>query len=157
MTIRGGLISPNLRTTTAHHRPEGKYLAGGFTNKLIGPVRQNARVPQRLALISDENCISNFRVNDRVEQCQAESNIVWIGQCFSLRQLGGCAMTGLALDVLDLCFIRMNIAVTHGFGACMAINAVQRIFAFCELCDGLVIIMQTIGWLVTTLDERHRA
>ena len=66
-------------------------------------------------------------------------------------------MAGLALDVLDLCFIRVNIAVTHGFGACMAINAVQCVFAFCELCDWLVIIMQTIGRLVSTLGERQRA
>ena len=33
-------------------------------------------------------------------------------------------MAGLALYILDLRFIRVNIAVTHGFGACMAINAV---------------------------------
>ena len=66
-------------------------------------------------------------------------------------------MAGLALDVLDLCFIRVNIPVAHGFGPRMAINAVQCIFAFCELCDWLVIIMQAIGWLIVTLNEGHRA
>ncbi len=66
-------------------------------------------------------------------------------------------MTGLALDVLDLFFVGVNIAVAHGFGACMAINAIQRVFAFCELGDGLVVSMQTIGWIIGALDEGHRS
>ena len=157
VTIRGGLINAVLRTTTAHHRPEGKHLAGGFADQLVGSIKQNARVPQRLALTSDKNCIPDFQVNNWIEQCQSKGNVVWIGQCFGLRQLGGCTVAGLALDVLDLCFIRMNIAVTHGFGACMTINAVQSVFAFCKLGNRLIVVMQTIGWLVGSLDERHRA
>ena len=66
-------------------------------------------------------------------------------------------MAGLALDVLDLCFIRVNIPVAHGFGPRMAINAVQCVFAFCKLSDGLIVIMQTIDRLVGALNERHRA
>ena len=69
VTIRGGLIGTSLCTTAAYHRPEGEDLAGGLADKLVPPVGKNARVPQRLALVSDKNCISDFQANHRIEQC----------------------------------------------------------------------------------------
>ena len=60
------------------------------------------------------------------------------------------------MRLLNLFFIRVNIPVAHSLGAGMAVNAIQRIFAFCELSDGLIVIMQAIGGPVCPLDERHR-
>ena len=66
-------------------------------------------------------------------------------------------MAGLALDILDLQFIRVDIPIAHGFGAGMAIDAIQCIFAFCELGDRLIIIMQSVRRLIGTRHKRHRS
>jgi hypothetical protein len=78
MTIRGRLIQAILRASAAHHRPESENLSGGFANKLIRSIGQNARVPQRLAFTGDENRITDFQVNDRVELRQSKRDIVYI-------------------------------------------------------------------------------
>ena len=66
-------------------------------------------------------------------------------------------MAGLALNILDLQFTRVDIPVAHGFGAGMAVDAVQRIFAFCELGDRLIITMQAVYRLVGTRHKGHRS
>ena len=58
-------------------------------------------------------------------------------------------MTGFALDILNVLLVGVNIAITHGFFARMAVHAVERVFAFCKLRDGLVIVVDTLGWVVS--------
>ena len=66
-------------------------------------------------------------------------------------------MASLALNVLDIGFVGMNIAITHSFSAGMTINTVQRVFAFGELSDGLIIILQAVLRLrlISTLEKSH--
>ena len=66
-------------------------------------------------------------------------------------------MTSLTLNILNLFFVGMNIAIPHDFGARMAINAIQRVFAFGKLCDGLVIVVQAVSGLVGALCKCHCA
>ena len=87
MTVGGGLINAILRTTAAHHRPECENLAGGFSDQLIIFIGKYKSVPQRFTFTGDEDRISNFEVNDRVELRKTEGNVVGIDQCFGLRQL----------------------------------------------------------------------
>ena len=156
VTIRGRLVNSVLRTSAAHHRPESENLAGGFTDKLIRSIRQNARVPQWLAFICDKNRITDFQINNRIKLSQSKRDIVWIRHCFGLRHLCRRAVTGLALNILDFFFVGMDIAIPHRLGTRMAVNAVHRVFAFRELSNRLEIILQTIDWLVCSLNECHR-
>ena len=141
MAICGRLIRSVLCTATAHHRSECKNLTRGFADKLIGSIRQDMRVPHRLAFICNDNRIPEFQNNHWVKLRLTERNVVWIGECFCQGQLRGRAVTRLALNVLDICLVGMNIAVTHGFRARVAINTIQRVLAFGELGDGLIIIL----------------
>ena len=87
MTVGGGLINAILRTTAAHHRPECENLAGGFSDQLILSIGKHTSVPQRFAFTGDEDGISYFQVNDRVELRKSEGNVIGFGQCFGLRKL----------------------------------------------------------------------
>ena len=55
-------------------------------------------------------------------------------------QLPEYAITILALNILDARFIGMYISIAYGFGARMAIDAIQFIHAFGKLCDGLIFL-----------------
>ena len=65
-------------------------------------------------------------------------------------------MAGFALDILDFFHVGMNVAISHGFCAGMAVNAVQRVFAFCKLRNRLIIIIQAVNGLVGACDKGHR-
>ena len=66
-------------------------------------------------------------------------------------------MTGFALDILDLFLAGMDVPIAHGFGASMAVNTIQRIFAFGKLRNWLIIIMQAVVRLVVTRHKGHCA
>jgi hypothetical protein len=158
VAIRGGLINAVLSTSAAHHWSESKNLTSGFADKLICSIRQNTCVPHGFAFICNDNRIPEFQIDHWVKLRLTERNVVWIGECFCQRQLRGRAMASLALNVLDIGLVGMNIAVAHGFGAGVTINTIQRVLAFGELGDGLIIILQAIRrkGMVGALEKSHR-
>ena len=89
-----------------------------------------------------------------IELRQAEGNVILIDQRLGLRQFRGRAVTGLALDVLNILLAGVNVAVTHGFGAGVAIHAVQRVFALGELRDGLIVVVKCDRRLVLPSAQR---
>ena len=145
MTGGRSLVGWILCAAGTHDWLEFKYLPGGFTNQLIRPTLQETGIPERFAFFSDQDLVAQLQVNYWVEQSLAEGNIVWIGQYQRLREFGQCTMAGFALDVLDLLFIAIQTSIPHYLGAGMAVDAVECIFAFCELGNGLVVIVQAVG------------
>ena len=158
VAIRGGLINAVLSTSTAHHWSESKNLTSGFADKLIRSIGQDTRIPHGFAFLCNNNSITELQNNHWVKLCLSKRNVVWIGEYFCQRQLCRRAVTRLALNVLDIGFVGMNIAVAHGFGARVAINTIQRVFAFGKLSDGLIIILQAISQkgMVGALEKSHR-
>ncbi len=47
------------------------------------------------------------------------------------------------------------ITISHGFISSMAIHAVECVFAFCKLGDGLVIILQSVRRMIGSFNESH--
>ena len=155
MTVRGGLVIARLSTVAAHHRPERKLLTSDFTDHFIGAIGHKARIPERFAFFSDQNCIAHFQFQNGIQHGQSKHNIVGIGDRPCQRQLSRRSMAGLALNILDIFLICVNITISHGFISSMAIHAVEGVFAFCKLCDGLVIILQSVSRMIGSLNESH--
>ncbi len=108
-------------------------------------------------MVCDKHFIFIFYIHNRIELRESKRYIICIRERFRLRQLGRSAVAGLASDVLDVFLVRMNISITHCFGAGVAVDAVQGVFAFRELGNGLIVIMQAISRLVSPLDKCHSA
>jgi len=64
-------------------------------------------------------------------------------------------MAGRAANVLGFFLIIVKCTVPHGFRGGVAVHTIQLPLAACELGDGLVIVIQTIGWVVCTRLELH--
>jgi hypothetical protein len=65
-------------------------------------------------------------------------------------------MAGLALDVLNLLFIAVQVTIPHHLGTSVAIDTVKGVLAFCELGDGLVVIVKSIGGSIRARLEGNR-
>ena len=78
------------------------------------------------SFIRDQDRVTQFQVDHRVEQRQSKGEIVRIGQGAGLRQLGQGAVTGLALDILNIFFAAVQVSVSHGFGAGVAVDAIEE-------------------------------
>ncbi len=151
------LVIRVLRATRSQDRFEGENLPGGFADELIGAIRKNTRIPERLAFVGDQHRIADLQVDHRVQQGLPESDVVWIGQGLRQGEFGQRAVTGLALDVLDLQFITVQIAIPHRFDAGVTVDAIEGIFALRKLSDGLVIILQPVGGMVSAGLQGHAA
>ncbi len=66
-------------------------------------------------------------------------------------------MAGPTLNVLNFFFLAVNVAISHGFLASVAVYAVQSPFAAGVLGNGLVIIVLPVSRLVLALVESHLA
>ncbi len=80
MTGSRALFVRVLLAARAHHRFEFKHLPGGFSDQLVASVRQEARVPKWFALFSHQEAVTWLQGYNRVEQRQAEGDIIRIGQ-----------------------------------------------------------------------------
>lgn len=112
-------------------------------------------VPERFALLSNEDRVSKLQVHHRVESSQPEGNVVKVGQSLSQRQFGGRTVTGFTTHIFNAILIGMDIAIAHRLHARMAVHTVEGILASGEDANGLVIIIDPLGGLASSFDESH--
>ena len=157
MTITTFLLFWILPAGATHHRFKDKALPGGFSEQFKTAIRQPAGVPERLAFLGDQDGIPNLQIDDRIDESHAQSQVIGVSDSMGERWLGGCAVTGAALDVLDFLLIAVNLAVAHDLLASVAIGAVQCVLAAGELGYRLVIIFHTRHGRVSALIKGHLA
>ncbi len=140
-----GLVIGILGAARAHHRLEGEGLPGGFADQLRKSHLAGPCIPERFTFFGYQDGVADFQIHHRVKQGLAEGDVIRVGQHERPWQFGQGAVTGLALDVLDLLFIAVQAPIPHRLGAGMAVNTIEGVLAFRELGDGLVIIVQAVG------------
>ena len=64
-------------------------------------------------------------------------------------------MTGLALHILNILLARMKVAVAHYFITGVAVHTVEGVLALREVCDGLIVVLQSCSRVIITFDEGH--
>ncbi len=66
-------------------------------------------------------------------------------------------MAGFAAGILNVELAAVQVSIPHRLGAGVAVDAVQGIFTFRELGDGLVIVVETVHRIVRAGLEGHRS
>ena len=156
VAIGRGLIFPGLGAGAAHDWLEVEDLFRDLADHLICPIGQDAGVPQRLALFCHQHRVADLQSHHGVEKCLAKRDVIGISQCLCQWKLGRRPMAGLALDILNFLLVAVNIAITHGLNAGMAVHAIEGVFAASEIGDGLIIVVKPVGGLIRPFDKGHR-
>jgi len=76
VAVTGFLLVGLLQAGCTFYRAESKTLGSHFFEQFIGPIRQLACIPKRLAFLGDQNRVAYFEVDDRVEESQPHRQVI---------------------------------------------------------------------------------